>query len=98
MRKLLLSFLLFPTIVSAKNAVTVEKSVVCAETKFLMAEIIEKYDEKPVWGSELIDSKIALFVNSKSKTWTIVQWNNDIACVIEVGNDYVFKMPIEEAI
>lgn len=91
MRTVILSFLFFSSIASAQNAVTVEKPVVCAETKFVISEILEEFDEKPVWGSELEDSKIALFTNSKSKTWTLIQWNNKVACIIEAGNNYVFR-------
>jgi hypothetical protein len=93
MRKLLLSVLFLPITALAQTAVTIDKPVVCAETKFLMSEILESYDETPIWGSELEDSRVGLFVNSKSKTWTIVQWNNEVACILEAGKNYILRLP-----
>jgi hypothetical protein len=73
--------------------VRVEKPVLCASTDAVLPEIYGQYKEVPIWGSQLDDSKIALFVNPETKTWTLVQWNRDLACVIDAGENYFLKWP-----
>lgn len=73
-----------------QGAVIIDKPIVCFDTKLTIEELRKEWEEIPVWGSVLEDkSKIALFINSKTKSWTILQWNEKVACVIEAGEDYV---------
>lgn len=73
-----------------QGAVRVDKPVICFESTTAIEELRKEWKEHPVWGSKLEDkSSIALFVNPQTKTWTILQWNDKVACVIEAGADYV---------
>lgn len=96
LKKALIGVLFLPALVSAQQSqgpVRVEKPVICANSEAVLPEVYKQYKEVPVWGSQLEDSRIALFVNPDTKTWTLVQWNNDMACVIEAGDNYFFKWP-----
>jgi len=71
------------------HSVTMQKPVECADTEILFRGLIgSNYKEKPIWmgiesGSTL--SKYSLFVNEKTKSWTLIQFDEKIACVIGTG-------------
>lgn len=85
MRKFLLGVLLLPALVVAQP-VTVEKAIICEETgKVIDALQKGQYKEMPSWIGYDEKSKYSLFVNEKTKTWTIIQFNETIACIIGNG-------------
>ena len=88
----ILGVLFLPALVFAQEPVRVDKPVICGPTELVLKEIVN-FKELPIWGSQLEDSKIAIFANPESETWTIVQWNKDVACVIEAGEKYFLKDP-----
>jgi hypothetical protein len=85
MRKFLLGVLLLPALVVAQP-VTVEKTVVCEKT-VLVIESLQNgdYKEQPSWIGYDDKSKYSLFTNEKTKTWTMIQFNDTIACIIGSG-------------
>lgn len=76
---------------AAAQSVTMQKPVECADTEILFRGLIgSNYKEKPIWmgiesGSTL--SKYSLFVNEKTKSWTLIQFDEKIACVIGTGEN-----------
>lgn len=68
----------------------VNKPVYCGPINGLLSKLSGTYDEKLYWigKSESEDSKFALLVNNKTKTWTIVQFNGSVACVLGSGIDF----------
>lgn len=94
LKKALLGVLFLPALVVAQQQgpVRVEKPVICGPTEIVITEVVE-FKELPIWGSQLEDSKVALFANPETETWTMIQWNKDVACVIEVGKGYFLKDP-----
>ena len=84
MRKFLLGVLLLPAFAFAEP-VTVEKPVICDTPKIVVESISGTYQEQPSWIGRDNSSKYALFVNEKTKTWTMIQFNDNIACIIGVG-------------
>ncbi len=51
-------------------------------------------NETPIWIGKLEDkSNIALFINSKTKAWTVIQYHQDYACVLGVGNQSKVVVP-----
>lgn len=85
MRKFLLGVLLLPAVVVAQP-VTVEKPVVCEKTEKVIESLQKgQYKENPSWIGYDDKSKYTLFVNEKTKTWTMIQFNDTIACIIGVG-------------
>ncbi len=85
MRKFLLGVLLLPALAQAQP-VTVEKPVICEKTEKVI-ETLQKgqYKETPIWIGHDEKSKYALFANEKTKSWTIIQFNENIACILGVG-------------
>ena len=77
--------------IAVAQSVTMQKPVECADTEILFRGLIgSNYKEKPIWmgiesGSTL--SKYSLFVNEKTKSWTLIQFDEKIACVIGTGEN-----------
>ena len=94
LKQALLGVLFLPALVIAQQQgpVTVEKPVICGATTVIINEVME-FKERPIWGSQLADSKIALFANVETETWTMIQWNKDVACVIDSGKGYFLNNP-----
>lgn len=94
LNKAIAGVLFLPALALAQQGpVKVEKPVLCHTTELVLPEIYKQYKEVPIWGSKLEDSKIAVFINPDTKTWTMLQWNDDLACVLEAGEGYFLKMP-----
>jgi len=73
----------------AAQPVTVQKPVDCVNTETLFQGLIgSDYKEKPIWLGIQSDAplpKYSLFVNEQSKSWTLVQFDEKIACVLGTG-------------
>lgn len=75
--------------IAVAQSVTVQKPVECVNTETLFQGLIgSDYKEKPIWlgiepGATL--SKYSLFVNEQTKTWTLIQFDAKMACVLGTG-------------
>jgi hypothetical protein len=73
------------------QSVTVQKPVECADTAILLQGLAgSNYKERPIWlgvesGATL--AKYSLFVNEQTKTWTLIQFDEKIACVLGTGEN-----------
>jgi hypothetical protein len=74
-----------------------QKNVFCSQTQLVLDSIVKEHKELPLWASKLSNSNIALFVNYDTKTWTLLQWNDQLACIIEIGKGYILKWPGKSA-
>jgi hypothetical protein len=90
MRKLTLAFLfcLISPIVNAEKFET-RKVIICDNTESILSQLAQDFEEYPVWtGQEAIDGTTALLmVNSKTGSWTIIQYSPKVACVIAAGEN-----------
>lgn len=78
----------------AQEPVIVEKPLICAKTKELLNGLKNNYKELPVWVGSDEKSKYSLFV-SDSGTWTLIQFNENVACILGVGENskHIFSGP-----
>lgn len=67
--------------------VEMSKSVICDSTQKVLTTLMQNYNETPIWtGVDAEkDSKYVLLSNLKTKSWTFVQYNADVACILGVG-------------
>ena len=56
----------------------------------------EGYQEVPVWTGKDDNSNYTLFANSKTGTWSIIQFDRDVACILGTGIQH--KMVIQKFI
>ena len=77
---------LIATIVYAGQAYKGKKEVVCASLKDVVEFVSgQEFQEEPYWvGSDQV-SKFVMMVNSKTGTWTMIQYDNKKACIIGTG-------------
>jgi hypothetical protein len=74
----------------------VNKKFVCDDTSVLMDELVNgEYNEKPIWRG--IDSETktiyGVLMNSKTGTWTIIQFDGKMTCVLGVGEEAKLLTP-----
>ena len=61
----------------------------CDRVEIVLDSIINKYSEKLQWsGKDLQDgSGYMMFENLKDKTWTLIKFNKEYACILGVGGE-----------
>jgi len=81
-------FCLVSTVANAQPFQT-NKPVICDDSKTVIKFLSERYGERLIWmANDAQDlSKFGLFVNEKTKTWTMLQFTPEIACVVGLGKD-----------
>lgn len=87
MRKFIIALLLIPFACMAQ--IKVPKEVFCDETKKIVNALLSsEYKESPQWLGQDETSKYVLFANEKTGSWTIIQFNEQIACILGVGDGH----------
>ena len=88
MPKLAVAFLFgLNNLVAYAQVITVEKPVVCSDLKIVIENISKEYQEEPIWRGKDSLSRYVLTLNKKTGTWTIVQYNDKLACVLGTGDN-----------
>lgn len=90
--KKLLALILITGSVWAEPTI-VKKEVVCDRIEVVLKVFSgAEYQEKPIWlgsGNENEPlNNYSLFVNQETKTWTIIQFNKETACVLGAGEGF----------
>lgn len=69
----------------------VKKPVKCAQTKELFTGLQNDFGETSIWNSSnaMLEDRttIALFKNQKTGSWTLLEFDYEIACVLATGQD-----------
>lgn len=92
MRKFLLGVLLLPAL-AFPEPVKVDKEVICDKATEMLSYFSSRFGELPLWLGDTAGSNVVVLANPETKTWTILQFNADIACYIESGKGFKFKLP-----
>ena len=85
--KLAILLCVIPLLLYAQSII-IEKPLQCLPTDQILRELAKEYDEKIVWHGAGVDSELrryGLWVNETSKTWTLVQFNEQLACILGAG-------------
>jgi len=95
MRQTLVVFLfcLIPSLVNAQ-AFQYMHPALCDRLETVLDSLTNKYSEKLQWsGKDLQDgSGYMMFENPKAKTWTLIKFNKEYACILGVGGDSKFTI------
>lgn len=62
-----------------------KKPVICSDPRTIIENLSNKFSEQPFWSGAGSDTKYILFSNPETGTWTMVEYNNEVACVIGAG-------------
>ena len=88
MRNLAVAFLLGLIVLLAHAQVfSVDKTVLCSDLKTVIEVSSGEYQEEPTWRGSDSTSKYVMMSNSKTGTWTFIQYNDKIACVLGTGQN-----------
>ena len=89
--KKLIVFLLMASVIAValaqSTAVEINKKVVCDDTKTLLDTLLNEYKESPVWAGTDDKSRYSLLINQETGTWTMIQFDKDITCVLGIGEE-----------
>lgn len=92
MRLALLTVLLVPFMAFAEKPVTVNKEVVCTKPSTMFAAVRSEYGEQPIWhGDAEGEGSIVITANTTTNTWSIIHYNEKVACLLEVGKGFRFR-------
>lgn len=73
--------------IAQSKAVEINKKVVCDDTKTLLDTLLNQYNESPVWAGTNEKSKFSLLINQETGSWTMIQFDKDITCVLGIGEE-----------
>ena len=81
------------------ETIQIKKPVTCESTPLVFQALFEQAGEKPIWlgqGNGADTSSTTIFANETTKTWTIVQFDKDIACILGSGvsSRQIFTGPV----
>ena len=90
--------LLAPLLASAEP-IQINKPVTCENTLLIFQALVEQAGEKPIWvgkGDGKDTSRTVILANEKTKSWTIVQFDKNMACVLGSGvsSQLIFTGPV----
>jgi hypothetical protein len=90
--------LLSPLLASAEP-IQINKPVTCENTLLIFQALLEQAGEKPIWvgkGDGVDTSRTVILANEKTKSWTIVQFDKNMACVLGSGvsSQVIFTGPV----
>jgi hypothetical protein len=80
-------FCLASSIANAQEVIELNKPMKCGNAQFVMNHFAQEYGELPLWvGKEKQSgSYITILVNKEKKTWTVIQYDASLACVLGAG-------------
>ena len=93
MRNLFVALLAFISISAAAQAA--QAAPECGETADVLRELLLEYKEQPIWvGRTDKGLNYGIFANIQGKSWTMIQYNEKISCIVLVGSESaVFPEP-----
>jgi hypothetical protein len=98
MRKLLILLSCFATFAFAQedDKAVVTTDILCTRTPVAFASLKEAYGEEILLLGDSTQEqgvKTGVFYNVQTGTYTILDFNKDVACVLAVGKNAVLKLP-----
>ena len=81
-----LLFCLTSLIAHAQQIIDLQKPLKCSDAQSVMNYFKDTFDEKPLWvGKTTTGTHITLLVNREKRSWTMIEYDAAIACVLGAG-------------
>jgi hypothetical protein len=90
MHKLMMAFLfcLVGSIAHAQEVIDLTKPLKCSDAQSVIKYFVDTHKEAPVWvGKSVHNTRITLMVNKETRSWTLVEYDDRLACVLGAGED-----------
>lgn len=98
MRYLLLAVLCLISSVASAQLSEYERKVTCGKTKFVIEALTKVAKERAIWVGKDEDTgtDTVVMVNPTTLTWTVVQYDKDMACVLHSGEGFKIRADLSE--
>jgi len=81
-------FCLISSIANAQEIIELTKPMKCAEAQVMLNYFVYTHKETPVWvGKTVHNTHVTLLMNKETRSWTMVEYDARIACVLGAGED-----------
>ena len=81
-------FCLISSIAHAQEIIDLQKSLKCSDAQVVMNYFVDTHKETPVWvGKSVHNTHITLLVNKETRSWTVIEYDTRLACVLGAGED-----------
>jgi len=98
MRYLLLAVLCLISSVSSAQLTEYERKLSCGKTKFVIETLAKVAKERVIWSGkdDETETDTVVMVNPTTLTWTIVQYDGNMACILQSGEGFKFRANVLE--
>ena len=87
-------FCLISSIAHAQEIIDLQKSLKCSDAQVVMNYFVDTHKETPIWvGKSVHNTHITLLVNKQTRSWTMIEYDTTIACVLGAGEDKTGSSP-----
>ena len=96
MPKLAMAFLfcLTSSIAHAQEIIDLQKPLKCSDAQVVMNYFVDTHKETPVWvGKSVHNTHITLLMNRETRSWTMIEYDSRLACVLGAGEDRSSSSP-----
>ena len=81
-------FCLISSIVHAQQIIDLQKPLKCSDAQVVMNYFVDTHKETPVWvGKSVHNTHITLLMNRETRSWTVIEYDTRLACVLGAGED-----------
>ena len=90
MQKPMMAFLfcLAGSIAHAQEVIDLNKPLKCSDAQTVIKYFVDTHKETPVWvGKSVHNTRITLLVNKETRSWTMIEYDDRLACVLGAGED-----------
>lgn len=85
---------LISSIAHAQPIIDLNKAMKCSDPQKVMKYFRDTHKETPVWvGNTVHNSYITLLTNPRTGSWTMIEYDNEMACVLGAGEDQSSSKP-----
>ena len=89
-----LLFCLISSIAHAQEIIDLTKPMKCSDASSVMNYFVDTHKETPVWvGKSVHNTHVTLLVNKETRSWTVIEYDDRIACVLGAGEDRTGSSP-----
>jgi hypothetical protein len=76
------------SIANAQEIIDLTKPMKCSDAQSVMNYFVDNHKETPVWvGKSVHNTHITLMMNKETRSWTMIEYDARIACVLGAGED-----------
>ena len=81
-------FCLISSIAHAQQIIDLQKPLKCSDAQVVMNYFVDTHKETPVWvGKSVHNTHVTLLMNRETRSWTMIEYDDRLACVLGAGTD-----------